>query len=107
IAEVLGTIASGISVGKLAGNITSNIIKLKAFRTQVKEAPLEVKYLLREIEVLGLVISEIGNRAPGINNTTSDAALQKCLLLCQESVGELGILVNEMSMKMQGKTGWK
>jgi hypothetical protein len=59
MAEVLGKVASGISVAQLAGQITSSIIKLKNYWNQIQNAPSDINRLLREIESLNLILCHI------------------------------------------------
>lgn len=38
MAEVIGIVASGISIGTLAAQITNSIVKLKSYRDQMQNA---------------------------------------------------------------------
>ncbi|KAK0109191.1 hypothetical protein ONS96_003014 [Cadophora gregata f. sp. sojae] len=59
MAEVLGVVASGIAVTQLAGQVAKSVIKLKECWDQVQEAPADIKYLLREIDSLNLILNHI------------------------------------------------
>jgi hypothetical protein len=107
MAEALGLVASGISVAQLAGNITTSVIKLKDYWEQVRDAPAEIGYLVREIDSFGLILSHIQNdqkRQPLFDN----ACVQQSLRLCTEGADELSALVNELSNTIGGgRSGWR
>lgn len=46
MAEVLGVLASGISVGTLAAQIVNSVTKLKSYWDEIKEAPEDIKLLI-------------------------------------------------------------
>lgn len=108
MAEALGVVASGIAVTQLAAQVTSSIIKLKNYWDQIKDVPSEIAILLREIDALNLVLCHI----QGDQGTPSDPTsvsnsvyLKQSLELCQQGSAELGILVNELAAKIEGKRG--
>jgi hypothetical protein len=110
MAEVLGVVASGISVAQIAGNVASTIAKLKRYWDQVKESPAEIAYLLREIESLGLILSHIRNdqaRQTLPPLVSDNICVQQSLKLCTEGADELASLVEELAEKIEGKTGWR
>lgn len=94
MAEVIGVVASGVSLAQLAGNITSCLIKLKNYWDQVKEAPEEIEYLLREIESFNLILSHIQNDL-GPSAVFDNACVQQSLNLCTEGVGVVSIRIGD------------
>jgi hypothetical protein len=109
MAEVLGVVASGIAVTQLASQVASNIVKLKNYWGQIKDAPAEIEYLLREIDALNHVLShiqqdQVGMGSSSVNNTPH---LEQSLELCQQGAEELGALVFELAKKVDGKHGLK
>lgn len=107
MAEALGLVASGISVVQLAGYIATSVVKLKDYWEQVRDAPAEIGYLLREIDSVGLILSHIQNdqkRQPLFDN----ACIQQSLSLCTEGADELSALVSELANTIEGgKSGWR
>lgn len=101
MAEVLGIVASGISVASIVIQIGDSIVKLKEFWSAIKRAPEEVKYIIEEIETLSLILTDIGN-----NESQSDLtrigreAGRKCVELCQKGSKILEELVRELDEKM-------
>jgi len=107
MAEVLGVVASGIAVTQLASQVTSNIIKLKNYWGQIKDAPADINYLLREVDALDHVLSHIQQDQAGMgsNSVSHIPHLKQSLALCREGADELGTLVSELAMKVDGKHG--
>jgi len=105
MAEVLGVVASGIAVAQLAGQVTKSIVKLKDYWDQVRDAPAEIKYLLKEIDSLSLILQHIQGGQVGLSSDS--ACVQQCFELCQEAATELGELVKAMSEKIEGNREWK
>jgi hypothetical protein len=56
MAEVIGIVASGISIAQIAGQVASSIVKIKNFWDQVKAAPDDINHLLREVDSFSLIL---------------------------------------------------
>jgi len=101
----IGLIASGISIASLAIQIGDSIIKLKDFCSLVKDAPEEIEYLIEELEVLGLVISDIEASITS-NQDESTLALDattvsRCLGLCKRGADALEKAVQELGAELE------
>lgn len=59
MAELLSVFASGMSVVSLAIQVAESIQKLKAFHSLIRNAPIEIAFLLDEIEGLSLLLEDI------------------------------------------------
>ena len=107
MAEVLGVVASGIAVGTLAAKVTSCVVKLRDCWEQVKDAPADISTLLRQIDCFSLIVSQIQNgpRLPDL--TFNNECLNRSLSLCEEGLGELADLVNELDEKIRDKGGFR
>lgn len=109
MAEVLGVVASGIAVAQLAGQIAGSIVKLKDFWSQVKEAPAEINYLLRELESLNLMLQQMQDdrsQQSLLPLSTHNICVQKSLELCKDCAREMCDLVNDLASKVQSKKEW-
>jgi hypothetical protein len=107
MAEVLGIVASGISVAQLAGQVTSSIIKLREYWKQIQDAPADINRQLREIDSLNLILCHIQDDRARWKYAGSNVGMQKSLELCKEGTDELCGLVNQLREKVEGKRGWK
>jgi hypothetical protein len=110
MAEVLGIIASGISIVQIAGQAADCIIKLKEHWRQIREAPDDIKQLLLEIDSLNLILHQIQDdqaRKAVPNLIFDNLCVRQCIELCSEGTRELHNLVNDMAEKIDGKRGWR
>ncbi|KAI9735408.1 MAG: hypothetical protein M1818_006414 [Claussenomyces sp. TS43310] len=92
MAEVIGLVASGISIGTLVAQIGSSILKLRNYWSEVGNAPETISSMLEEIEVLHSISANIEDDQA--RNLTSapvlDSALAKrCLTQCQKAADRL------------------
>jgi hypothetical protein len=112
MAEVLAIAASGVNLVQLAGQVATNIIKLKCYWDQVKEAPAEIQLLVDEIDSLNLVLchmqsDQTEDTMPHSVFGNTAKIISKSLELCQKGADELSRLVDELAEKINGKTGWR
>lgn len=91
MAEVLGTIASGIAIGDLAVKLGTSIKKLRGYWEEVKEAPSSISFLIRRIELTSSILTDIEHdqaknpfSAMILDTTTTDICLQECRLAIQQ-----------------------
>jgi len=104
MAEVLGVLASGISVGTLAAQIVNSVTKLKSYWDEIKEAPEDIKLLIEEIEDLQLLLTEMeedqrGNPMSSMILDSSSAS--KCLSLCKRGADTLKLLVEDLGADIE------
>jgi len=108
MAELIGVVASGISIVQLAGQIAESAITLKQYWDQIKDAPSEISNLLGEIESFELILRGIGDDQMGISQFRPiNPSMQQTLNLCNRAAEQLKSLVDDLSRKLEGKRGWK
>jgi hypothetical protein len=101
MAEVLGVVASGISIGALVGQIASSVVKLKSYMDLVKDAPEDIRILVDEIEDLQLLISDIEDdraRNPYTELLLESSSASRCLAHCRRGVERLRRVVDAMAV---------
>lgn len=105
MAEVLGLVASGISVAQVAGSLVTASLKLKALLDEVKNAPETLRDMLDQLELLTPILSEAtteGNDATSTNPSRLSAhshvqqALQNVLRACQTASEQLELLTTDL-----------
>ncbi|KAH6674255.1 hypothetical protein B0J14DRAFT_539955 [Halenospora varia] len=110
MAEAIGLLASGLSIAHLASEVTRTIIRLKDYWDQIKDAPSEIILLLREIESIGLIMCHIQDDTRNLKgmSTAGNIHLLQSLELCNEGVGHLTSLVNELGeMIFESRSRWR
>jgi hypothetical protein len=59
MAELVGVVASGISIGALAAQIAVSISKLKSYWNEIQEAPDDIASLIEAISDLHMLLADI------------------------------------------------
>lgn len=113
MAEVLGTIASGIAVAQFAGNIIASSQKIRGFWKAMKDAPKKIGDMLEEIEMLGQVLlhlnDDLGQNKKHLKNQQVQGAeaehkmTQGSLLHCRKVIEDLDSILVDLDLGMQGK----
>jgi len=104
---VVGVIASGISIGTLAAQITSSIIKLKSYWDQVQDAPEDIRDLIEELEDLNQLLIDIeeDQRQNPMSNLILDPnSSSRCLQHCKQGATRLKELTDSLSEDIQGNS---
>ena len=90
MAELVGVVASGVSIGTLAAQATSSLIKLKGYWNQVRDAPEDIQDLLEELEILSHVLAQIeDDQRENPLSTEVSGSTSECLLYCKQGVDRL------------------
>lgn len=102
MAEVLGVVASGISVASFAIQLADSIKKLKDFVDDVRDAPEDIKYTIHELDTLNLQLADIEKELQqNPASTSNDTSLQQCLSLCQKGTSALDSIVKDLESEMK------
>lgn len=104
MAEVVGLVASGISIATLAAQITSSVVKLKSYWDQVKEAPEDLTFLIEEIEDLSLLLSDIEDdqrRNPISAVLLERSSVSRCLEHCKRAASRLSELADDLGADLE------
>jgi hypothetical protein len=98
MAEMLGTVASGLGIASFAIQLVDSIKEIKDFFESVKEAPEDVKIAIRHIEIISKILSDIrfGDEIPQI----SPATALECSELCRSSLNVLKGVITEFQRCM-------
>lgn len=107
MAEVLGLVASGISVGTLAAQITSSVVKLKSYWDQVHDAPEEVSFLIEQTEALNCVLVAVENDLlrDSVSRCVLDStSFRNCCRHCQKAAERLKALVDSISTDLEASS---
>lgn len=115
MAEVLGLVASGLSVARITGSIVTTSFKIKALLDEVKDAPETLRDMLGHIELLAPILCEAatgGDDGAGTTNlpqlpATShlQQALQKTLATYQAADDQLEILAGSLMSQINTARG--
>jgi len=110
MAEIIGTVASGIAIAQLATSIANSIVAIKEGWSQVQDAPAEVDNLMRQIDSLNLILQHIEqdqSQEDLPQLSSANLCVRQSLALCEEGAAELAALADELTAKIHGKQGWR
>jgi hypothetical protein len=114
MAEVLGVVASGISVASLAIQIFDSIQRIKEFCRLVRDAPKDLEYIADDLSIINSLLPQVDRIASALN--TSSAAgletvqydskdsgdgrllIQRSISHCKVAVDALDKLVSDLQM---------
>lgn len=92
----LGIIASGVGIAAFAIQVGDKVLKLKAFVDGIREAPEEICYLMKEIDVLCLLLSECQVDDSSNPAQQGSVAFHGSLDLCRNGVEIFTCVVGEL-----------
>ena len=104
MAELVGLIASGVSLGALAGQIASSLVKLKSYLDQVRDAPEDIHILLDEIEDLHFLLSDIEDDQSRNSHSAmllDNSSVSRCLDHCRRGAERLRRVVDDMAVDFE------
>lgn len=102
MAEVLGVIASAITIGEVVGKAPSIILGLKKVFSEIKNAPTTIKDRLRQIEFESQLIDSMGHHALNYGGSPmspilfDDTVIKQGIDYAKEALADLTVLVDEM-----------
>ena len=110
MAELLGVVASGISIVTIAAQISSSVIKLKSYYDELNEAPEEIRSLIERVEILSMLLTQIrddqgGNSLP--SGTLDASSASRCLENCLTGADRLKELVDDLGAEVALSKGLK
>ena len=110
MAEIVGVVASGISIGTLVMGVSSSIVKLKHCFDQVHGAPEDIMELIEELEILGSLFADV-EESQRRNNMSSlildSTSLSGCLQLCKQGLGPLKEITVALSADLDAPNRFK
>jgi hypothetical protein len=101
MAEILGVVASGISIASLTIQIVENLNKVISFYESIREAPTDIQRILVELQILSNIVSAIQlvyekHSLP----KNGEATTTKCLGLVRHDIDKLSDLSLNLERKL-------
>jgi hypothetical protein len=99
MAEVIGLVSSAITFATVVAQVTESIITIKDCWSQFRDAPDDLKFLMRDLEFFGLILADIEE---DLSQESFQLALKgskhavQSLELCREAATNLQALSNEL-----------
>lgn len=106
MAEVVGIVAGGISIGTLATQISSNLIKLKSYWDQVQDVPEDIRDLVEKLEILSQMLVDIEDyqrQRPTPSFLIDTNTQSRCVQHCQKAAVRLREFIISLKVDTEGK----
>ena len=106
MAEIVGVVASGISIGTLAAQVANSLIKLKSLWNELRDAPDDIKDLINEVEILNTILLDLEDNggSPVIGFEQQESRVD-CLRYCQAASNKMRLLVEDLASEMEKSKG--
>jgi len=104
MAEILGVVASGISVAQIAGQLLGCIEQLRTFCTSIRDIPEYLQSTLNDIETLGLIFARIETFDESTFLVEVSRFLQASLRDCQAAASALESLTTRTLLPLNRKS---
>ena len=102
MAEILGVVASGISVGSLAIQLVESLQKIHRFWKRVDGAPKDIGDTIEELQILGRILDGLINQPQSIHRNVPSTSLQVCLQHCCKVLDDLKPIVEKLHTDLLG-----
>lgn len=101
MAELLGLVASAITVVEVAGHVATTVVALKRLWTEVRDVPETVNALMEQLEVLHPVLEDMESQFLDTRfKIKDDVSAKISMKYCRRAVSDLENLVNDMSRQI-------
>ena len=103
MAELVGVVASGISIATLAAQIANSVIKLKGYWSNRKEAPEDIRLLIVELEDVQFILSDIEEDQrcnPILRTASGSISASRCLERCKRGADLLKNLTDKLEAEI-------
>ncbi|KAJ2990764.1 hypothetical protein NUW58_g2790 [Xylaria curta] len=108
MAEILGLVASGVTVAQVAGEILGASLKIKGLLNECNEMPARLELLLNQVEILAPIISEASANYDALPYRASlNGVLRNAVLHCQMASDQLTSLAGALSIQIDTSRGVK
>lgn len=103
MAEVLGVVASGISIAQLAGQILATGLKLRCLFHEIRDAPESFEFLLGQIQIIAAALHEltIDDAAEFGISSALHGSLRTATDQCQKAADQLSCTIKDLSAELQ------
>ncbi|KAJ5661898.1 uncharacterized protein N7477_009514 [Penicillium maclennaniae] len=104
MAELVGVVSSAITFATLAVQVGKSVQTLKGYWDSMRDAPHDLKWLLREVEMFGLIMADVEadvSQNPVPLALTNSQHVSQSLLFCKEAVERLDALFRLLTLSQQ------
>lgn len=106
--ELVGVVASGITVAQLPSQIVQSIRSIHDFWQSIRDAPKDLSDNLEELELLGDTLLELHNNlGRHTGHQSPGTSAMRCMQHCRNVADDLEAIVVDLYKGLDGKkSGW-
>ncbi|KAH8595340.1 hypothetical protein B0O99DRAFT_483128, partial [Bisporella sp. PMI_857] len=102
MAEILGVVASGITVVGVAGKVGDRFIALKRLLNEIHNVPEVIASLMRDIEILEPLLTEMKKDFDDtIATGTASSTARTALSYCRKAMVDLDTMLEDLSVNLK------
>ncbi|KAK5714150.1 hypothetical protein LTR15_011058 [Elasticomyces elasticus] len=105
MAEILGTVAGGIGLAGVAFQLTKAVVKLKDLCEMLRDAPIEIKRMVLDLERTSIMVELFANVTPSPAGL-DPVLIQQCTDACLRAVADIMAIADELHNNMPRRQMW-
>lgn len=107
MAEVVGLVASSLTLLEVANKVTSGLFQLKRLWDEVKDVPETIREILTRLDVLLPVVIEIDKDFQKGAAISGNSAAVLSLSYCRNAINELTSVIDDLSRNIESVKGFR
>lgn len=111
MAEIVGAVASGLSIAQIGGQMLTIALKLRNLLDDIRDAPASLGFLLDQVEVLAPILDQMNIDESNEGNirvqVSVDDALRSASRRCRDAAEGLSLLCSDLSTLIESTRGLK
>lgn len=97
MAEVLGIIASGVSIASIAIQIVGSVQQVLDFWSSIRDAPTDIQDLLEEVQLLANLLLELDDNDNDSSGSTRQPTATKAAQYCKNAANSIDAVVKDLA----------
>ncbi|KAK4888380.1 hypothetical protein LTR27_012703 [Elasticomyces elasticus] len=102
MAEIFGAAAGGIGLAGVAFQVAKAVVKLKNLCEMVKDAPVEIKRMISDLDRTSRMVKLFTNVTPSPAGL-DPMLIEECTNACSRAVADMMVIADELQIKMPQK----
>ena len=102
MAEILGVIANGISIGSLAIQLVESLQKIHRFWKLVDGAPKDIGNTIEELQILASIFNDLLDQPQSSHRLLPSNSVQVCFQHCCKVIDDLKPIVEKLHTDLLG-----
>ena len=97
MAEVLGIIASGVSIASIATQIVGSVQQILDFWSSIRDAPTDIQDLLEEVQLLANLLLELDDNDNDHSGSSRQPTATKAAQYCKNAANSIDAVIKDLA----------